>query len=257
MKFGVSVWIPNRNHSKTLGAAIYSAVKEQPIEVLVIDDASTDPSMRLIYAASKVYHQFGYVQHREKSDCWEQAACPYILNLKGQHIISLSADDELCPGVCLSAMRHQQAAVIFHAYAVRKPKQQPHGIIQTFIDSEEEYTPEQVRDRFLSPLNTMETGIGSAIRHDWQQWLIEREYWRMGPYADAIGFATVAAIAGAVYVPSVGAIFTEDEHSYGSRERSGDRQEWYANEVRAFVRRAELPHDVAEAICRKRGIAYA
>ena len=52
MKFGVSVYIPNRNHAATLGAAIYSAVQEQPIEVAVIDDASTDDSVAVADAAA-------------------------------------------------------------------------------------------------------------------------------------------------------------------------------------------------------------
>lgn len=257
MKFGVSVWIPNRNHSATLGAAIYSAVRESPVEVVVIDDASTDDSVKILHAASKAYPQISYVQHREKADCWEHAACPYIQNLKGKHVVSLSADDELCPGVMSSAMRHQSAAVVFHAYNVRATGRASHATIPTFFDDERVLDAVNVCERFLSSVDPMETGIGSAIRHDWQQWLIDREYWRMGPWADAIGFATVAALGGAVYVPAVGAIFTESPSSYGSRERGGSRVNEYHEAARAFVSRTELPSPVAQAICRKRGIAYA
>lgn len=256
MRFGVSVWIPNRNHAKTLGAAVHSAIRENPVEVLVIDDASTDDSVRLMYAANKSYPQIGYVQHREKSGSWEKAACPYIAKLKGQHIVSLSADDELLPYVFAGPIRHRDAAVVFHSYLVRKPGRAPHGTIPTFTDGEVVMSPRDVQERFLGKTLPMETGIGSALRHDWQQWLIDQDYWRMGPFADAIGFATVAAIAGAVYIPSPGAVFTEDDASYGARERNGpDASRWIV-EVWAFLRRAEMPPDVAAALCRKRGIPH-
>lgn len=257
MKWGVSVWIPNRNHADVLGAAIYSAVREMPVEVLVIDDASTDASIQLIYAAERAYPSVSYVQHMRKSDCWEHAACPHIVQLQGQHIMSLSADDELCPGACLAPMQHRQAAVVFHAYAVRQPGKQPHGVVPTFLPDEATLTAAQVCERHLSDTLPMETGIGSAIRHDWQRWLIDHAFYRMGPWSDCIGFATVAALGGAVYVPRIAAVFTENPASYGAQQRSGDRVAEYHAEVRAFLDRSGLRRDVAAAICRKRGVEYA
>jgi len=55
VKFGVSVYIPNRNHAATLGAAIYSAASQSPVEVAVIDDASTDDSMAVADAAAMTH----------------------------------------------------------------------------------------------------------------------------------------------------------------------------------------------------------
>jgi hypothetical protein len=254
VKFGVSVYIPNRNHAATLPAAILSAAREMPVEVVVIDDASTDSSVLVADAASRAY---GFVSARvraEKAACWEQAAAKEFGSFSGTHIIGLSADDELWPGVVQSTMRHQQAAVIFHHYLVRKPGREPHAAVQIPFGSTTSLTPLAACQHLASLAQPCETGVGSAIRHDWLRWLCDLEYWRMGPWADAIGYAAVAAMGGAVYVPQFGAMFTEDDNGYGVTIRNSPDASRYMVECWAFLKRAKVPQDVAEALCRKRGV---
>jgi len=226
LKFGVSVYIPNRNHAATLGAAIYSAVRQQPLEVAVIDDASTDNSVAVADAAAMAYDCV-WVQHNvTKSDCWEQAAAKQFAYLSGSHIIGLSADDELHPGVVQSVMRHPQAAVVFHAYMVRKPGQDVHGGVPVPFRGIVSMTAGEAQRHLASDALPCETGIGSAIRHDWLAWLCKHD----------------------------GAIFTEDDAGYGATRRSGPDSARYMIEVWAFLKRAQVPNDVATAICRKRGV---
>ena len=255
MKFGVSVYIPNRNHAATLGAAIYSAVQEQPIEVAVIDDASTDDSVAVAGAAAMAYDRV-WVQHNAvKAPCWEQKAAEEFASFGGSHVIGMGADDELLSGVVQSVMRHGQAAVVFHNYFCRKPGQWPHAMIKLAEHSQQlVLSSSDVRDRILSGVAGVETGIGSAIRHDWLKRLCELEYWRMGPWADAIGYGAVAALAGAVYAPQAGAIFTINDDGYGEKSRTGSDSSQYMVEVRDFLKRAEVPADVADALCRHRGV---
>lgn len=254
MKFGVSVYIPNRNHAATLPAAIFSAVQEMPVELLVIDDASTDSSVLVAHAASRTYGFVSVQARAEKSACWEQAAADEFDSLTGTHIIGLSADDELIPGVVQSTMRHQQTAVVFHNYLVRKPGKDPHAAVQIPFGSTTSLTPLEACRHLASEAHPCETGVGSAIRHDWLRWLCDLEYWRMGPWADAIGYAAVAAMGGAVYVPQFGAVFTEDDNGYGVTIRNSSDASRYIVECWAFLKRAKVPQDVAEALCRKRGV---
>lgn len=250
----MSVYIPNRNHAATLGAAIYSAVREQPREVAVIDDASTDDSVLVADAAAMAYDCV-WVQHNAtKAECWEQAAAKEFSVLGGSHIIGLSADDELCPGVVQSTMRHSQAAVIFHSYMLRKPGQDVHGGVPVPFRGIVAMTAAEARRHLSSDALPCETGIGSAIRHDWLAWLCKHEYWRMGPWSDAVGYASVAALGGCVYSQGIGAIFTEDDDGYGMTRRNGPAAARFMVEVCAFLKRAEVPDDVAAAICRKRGV---
>jgi glycosyltransferase involved in cell wall biosynthesis len=254
VKFGVSVYIPNHNHAATLGAAIYSAVREQPLEVAVIDDASTDNSVAVANAAAMAYDSVWLHEHPHKSACWEQAAASQFGYLGGSHIIGLSADDELYPGVVQSTMRHQQAAVVFHSYYCRKPGQTLHAAVPMPFDRITPMSPGETCRHLASNALPCETGIGSAIRHDWLAWLCRHEYWRMGPWADAVGYASVAAIGGCVYSPAPGAIFTEDAAGYGVTTRNSPDAARHMVEVWAFLKRAEVPQDVADAICRKRGV---
>jgi len=254
VKFGVSVYIPNRNHAATLPAAIYSAMSEHPTEVLVIDDASTDGSMMLISQAAALYRCVWIRSSTTKADCWEKNAAQNFADLRGTHIIGLSADDELWPGVVQSTMRHQQAAVVLHHYLVRKPSKEPHAAVQIPFGSTTSLTPLAACQHLASEAQPCETGVGSAIRHDWLRWLCDLEYWRMGPWADAIGYAAVAAMGGAVYVPQFGAIFTEDDNGYGVTIRNSPDASRYMVECWAFLRRAKVPQNVAEALCRKRGV---
>lgn len=254
MKFGVSVYIPNRNHAATLPAAIYSAVREMPLEVAVIDDASTDDSVAVADAAMMSYDCVWVHRNDKKAECWEQEAARQFPFLSGTHIIGLSADDELASGVVQSTMRHQNAAVVFHAYYCRKPGKDPHAAVPMPFAETTAMNADKACRHIASDAVPCETGVGSAMRHDWLQWLCRQEYWRMGPWADAVGYAAVAALGGCVYVPQAGAIFTEDDAGYGVTIRNSPDASRYMVECWAFLKRAEVPADVAAAICRKRGV---
>lgn len=254
MKFGVSVYIPNRNHSATLGAAIYSAVREMPVEVAVIDDASTDDSVQIADAASDTYRSVWVKHNPTKAACWEQAAAEEFAYLQGSHVMSLSADDELCPGVVQSVMRHPKAAVVFHSYICRKPGKDPHGGVPMPFGDTRRLTADEACRHLAGDDLPCETGIGSAIHHSWLAWLCHHEYWRMGPWADAVGYASVAALGGCVYAPRVAAIFTEDDAGYGVTHRNSPDAGRYMREAWAFLARAGVPQDVAVGICRKRGV---
>lgn len=137
---------------------------------------------------------------------------------------------------------------------VRKPGQDVHGGVPMPFDGIKSMTPGEACLHLTSDALPCETGIGSAIRHDWLSWLCQLEYWRMGPWADAVGYASVAAMGGCVYSQGIGAIFTEDNNGYGASVRNSVDAARYMVEVWAFLKRAKVPQDVAAAICRKRGV---
>jgi hypothetical protein len=101
-----------------------------------------------------------------------------------------------------------------------------------------------------------ESGIGSSIRSDCLRWLCDLEFYRMGPYADAIGYAAVAAFFGAAYSPHVAAVFTQNPNGYGARIRNDpDKRHGLLIEVDTFLKRTGLPPDVQRIIAEKRDIA--
>lgn len=255
MRYGVSVYIPSRNHAATLGAAIHSCVTESPVEVTVIDDASTDESAAIAQAAASAHPCVRFHQHTEKAPCWEQAAACLFPSFRGRHVVGLGADDELWPGIVGSVIRHASAPIVFHHYLIRRPGQLEYKeAVSMQVDATAALTPEQAQAAIVACPHGRETGIGSAIRHDWLEYLCEAEYWLMGPYADAIGYAAVAALAGCVYVPQVGAVFTIDDSGYGETHRQGKNSAQYHEACRKFLERTGLPGEVRAAILNTRGI---
>lgn len=250
----VSVVIPTHNRGDTLGRAIVSAAMQNPVEVLVIDDASTDDTPGIVKQLAGVYPCVRLHRRESKANDWQQAAAALYQSLRGTHVICMGADDTLAAGVVDSISHHEDAAVVFHDYWVANRDGEKIGAVVQGVDFCARLTPEQVRHRLCERANATETGIGSGIRRDCLLWLNSMEWWRMGPWSDAVGYAAVAVLHGAVYIAGAGATFTDDIGGYGHQHRTGPRVAEYHRAIWAFLKRAEVPKDVAAAICRKRGV---
>lgn len=252
----VSVVIPTHNRGDTLGRAIVSAAMQNPLEVLVIDDASTDDTPGIVEQLRGIYPCVRLQRHEAKADDWQEAAAALYPSLRGTHVICMGADDILANGVVHSVCHHQDAAVVFHGYWVANRDGERTGAVSQDVDCGARLTPEQVRHRLRERPNATETGIGSGIRRDCLLWLNGLQWWRMGPWSDAVGYAAVAVRHGAVYSPGAGATFTDDAGGYGHRHRSGPRVAEYHHAIWEFLGKAGIPFSVAAAICNKRGVPY-
>jgi glycosyltransferase involved in cell wall biosynthesis len=253
----VSVVIPTHNRGDTLGRAIVSAAMQNPLEVLVIDDASTDDTLGIVEQLRGVYPCVRLHRHDAKADDWQEAAASLYAGLSGTHVICMGADDTLALGVVDSVCRYEDAAVVFHDYEVAAPRSDAAmSVVTQGVNSVARLSPEQMRHRLREHPNATETGIGSGIRRDCLLWLNALEWWRMGPWSDAVGYAAVGVLNGAVYVPGIGATFTEDTGGYGHQNRTGPRAAEYHRAVWEFLSVAGIPFSVAAAICTKRGVPY-
>ena len=255
----VSVVIPTHNRAATLSRAIVSAAMQNPVEVLVIDDASTDDTPGIVEQLRGVYPCVRLHRHEAKADDWQQAASALYPSLVGNHVIMMGADDTLAVGVVDSVGRHEDAAVVFHDYNVADASGTLTGSVRQGYDSAAgtRLTPEQMRHRLRERPHATETGIGSGIRRDCLLWLNSLQWWRMGPWSDAIGYAAVGVRHGAAYVAGSGATFTVDNGGYGHQHRTGPRAAEYHVAIWEFLGKAGIPFSVAAAICTKRGVPYA
>jgi len=252
----VSVVIPTWNRAATLSRAIVSAACQNPAEVVVIDDASADDTPGIVEQLRGIYPCVRYVRHAEKSADWQAAAAEVYPSLVGLHVICLGADDALASGVVDSVGRHPTAAVVFHDYWVAGTDDRITSAVVMGFQTPTELTPQQVLHRTRTHPWATETGIGSGIRLDHLLWLAGRQFWLMGPWSDAIGYAVVAALHGCMYCPGAGAIFTHDPNGYGATGRDGGDQAKYHAAVREFVDNVDLPQDVRQLLCDKRGVPY-
>lgn len=250
----VSVVIPTYNRADSIGRAIVSAASNNPLEVVVIDDASTDDTPGIVEQLRGVYPFVRLHGHAQKSDDWQEAAAGVYPSLQGTHVICMGADDALADGVVASVDRHQDFAVVFHDYWVADTESVVNGAVFNGFTAVTPLSPAEVHERLVTYPYASETGIGSGLRMDCLRWLVERRFWLMGPWSDAIGYATVAALWGCVFVPGAGAVFTIDPGGYGASGRDGADAPRYHEACREFLRGVDLPQDVKVAMLNKRGI---
>ena len=188
-----------------------------------------------------------------------KAASDHYESFSGKYVICMGADDELTNGI-ISLGSVGDFPVIFTDYFVRSSHgEEPYGIITqnaakhgnreaVFLE------PDDVQKRYMSSCYPTETGIGTLIRKDWLMWLREKEFWKMGPWSDAIGYACVAGIAGAAYVPGVGAVFTQNEKGYGATHRRFEVASEYHKASRDFAYGSGISTPAARRLLQKRGI---
>jgi glycosyltransferase involved in cell wall biosynthesis len=99
----VSVVISNRNYGHFLKEAVDSVHKQlyDPIECVVVDDASTDTSASVIDDITASYPKTRVVRHQRNAG--QAAACRSgFLASRGQYVVFMDADDVLHPSFVLT-----------------------------------------------------------------------------------------------------------------------------------------------------------
>ncbi len=112
----VSVVLPNFNHARLIGRAV-AALREQtrpPDEVVIIDDASTDGSLRVIEALAAGWSIVRVLANRENQGAIAALARGLGASA-GKYVYFAAADDWIEPGFFASAVdaleRHPQAGL--------------------------------------------------------------------------------------------------------------------------------------------------
>lgn len=112
----LSVVMPNYNHARYLPRSLAALLNQsvQPLEIIVVDDASTDNSVDVIQEFAR-QHPLIRLHHNEKN-----MGVLYNIRLgldmaRGDYIFSPAADDEVTPGFFEKSLRllaqHPQAAL--------------------------------------------------------------------------------------------------------------------------------------------------
>jgi glycosyltransferase involved in cell wall biosynthesis len=252
----VSVVIPNRNYGATLERAIVSAFCQAPLEVVVVDDASTDNSCDI----ARHWEQLSrgvvrLVANRQKADNWQEAMAAVFHELAGDTVVCCASDDTLLPNMIHAADSFSGSPVVFAEYHVCYPELGHMHSVSHGIGSTVTLTAEQVRGRIRGNGNATETGIGSAMRRDLLLWTASLRFWRCGPFGDSISYAAVAALHGATYVAGAGAAITSRPTTYGRATASDDEQlRHYTEESRLFLKDAGVDEETARRLMEKRCI---
>jgi len=112
----LSVIVPNYNHAKYLDRSLRAILHQsvQPLEVIVLDDASTDNSVEVIRRFAAQYPTVRLVQNEKNLGVMPNINRGIGL-VRGEHVFFAAADDETAPGLFERALgllaEHPQAAL--------------------------------------------------------------------------------------------------------------------------------------------------
>lgn len=264
----VSVVLPVYNADETLVRALESICFQEPPpdDVLILDDCSTDRSPEIIAGFTKLYPFVRVHRYASKSTDWLEAYCKQIFSVKGDFIAGLGADDAFRPGFVKAIHEvlelDHQVGVIFCDYAQvelsRNGERDIYVSTAGFTDTKI-LSPAAVTQRTLN-CRAHDCGVASAIRSDLLRKLIDLGFWKMGPWSDSWGYAAMACMFGAAYVPRVLGGFTvrQPKMSYHQRALADpDTKARYLDACMAFGNQeffASLPRDLWSALALRWGL---
>ncbi len=217
----ISTLIPNRNDSATLERSVRSACDQNPHEVIVLDDASTDDSVAVVESLRKEYPQLLLCRYPTKSDDWLRA-----LFLAGRTLATLdyvhflAADDYLLPGFYPAASTCDQGVILAAVRVDLEDNQFCNWFMAlNHLPPGKSYrTPKLLK----WACDTLPSGTGAIFRRDVIEWMCDLELWRIGPWNDSVGIPISGWLYGVDVIPGIRGIHCFGENRYGTRH---DRDE--------------------------------
>jgi glycosyltransferase involved in cell wall biosynthesis len=203
----LSVGMPNYNHAKFLPAALESVLNQslQPLEIIVIDDASTDDSMSVLSMYEGKVSNLRVIRNERNLGVVE--TLNRLTNLaQGDYVYLPAADDVLLPGILEKSMgiltRHPQAGLCSALTRIIDESGADRGVPfpSLFPGKEPRYLgAEQV----LSQLLLTPSWIGGNTAVYRRDALIEAGGFRpeLGPFADGFVQHVLALKYGSCFIP--------------------------------------------------------
>jgi hypothetical protein len=112
----LSVLLPNYNHARFIGHALNAMLAQsvQPLEIIVVDDGSTDESLTVIEGLAR-YHPHIRILRNEVNQGVNASLNRALAVAKGDYIYGAAADDQVLPGFFERSLwllaRHPRAAL--------------------------------------------------------------------------------------------------------------------------------------------------
>ncbi len=205
----LSVILSNYNHAEYLSKQLEAILAQiwQPLELILIDDGSTDDSVSIIQNFLSSHSVIKFIQHQENKGLLYSAN--EALNIvEGDYVYWASADDLVMPGFFAKAMgiaiNYPTAGVIFGKYVTiddngqeLKTDEVPGWAETMFIP------PERFLSDFLYQMPVTQSFSCATVLK--RRYLQEISGWRpeLDAWTDTFAINAIALNYGACYVPEV------------------------------------------------------
>lgn len=221
----LSVVMTNYNHAKYLTQSLGSILSQsyRPLEVLVIDDGSTDDSVAIIEALATKHPWLTLI--RNEKNLGVQISIKRLLErASGTHISFQSADDQVFPGFFESAMRqfeaHPDAGFCSGLSAKINEDGRAYGYVPGPVSGGEAtyFTPEA----FVRTIDTYGCWIMGNATVANRQRLLDAGGFRpeLSSFADGFMYTVIGARSGACFIPQVLAALRITDSSYSASVHS-------------------------------------
>jgi len=250
----LSVVMANRNHARCLPRALNAVLSQSvpPREVLVLDDDSTDDSVRVLEGFARRFPAVRIVRnecHRGVTETYNRG----FALATGKYILPGAADDYVLPGFIEKAMdqfaRHPKAGLCI-AYGSCTESDSGPLIVNDpgWCERPTFFTPEDICRRLWHTLPVS----AIIVRRDA---LLTAGGYRpeLAWYSDWFAFLVIAFRQGLIHLPETLGIHVLNAGSYATNARSGPE---HVKVLGAFLERMTLPEyaDVAP-LFRRNGAA--
>jgi glycosyltransferase involved in cell wall biosynthesis len=222
----LSVVLPTRNHAHLVGRAIHAigAQSWAPVELLVVDDASTDETPAVLAALAAKY-PFMQVLRNERNLGVAGAFNEALRRARGDFVYGASSDDWVLPDAFAKAMAlatdHPLAGAIFGAMFVLR---QPTAVFAARSWKRPLYVPPDVFVREYLQVEGPGFALGGATFFRREPFLeVGGLRAELGSYCDTFAFRALGATYGACYVPEPLMVWNVQHESFS---QSTGRDPW-------------------------------
>lgn len=221
----ISVLTPNYNHGMFLAECIESVWSQevQPVEHVIVDDGSTDDSVRIVSEYARKYPGIRLVSRPERRGVLQNVK-EFLPQLRGSHCVNLAADDSLKPGYLNAATE----------VLTRYP--QSGMCLAQFVSQDDDGRVSLHRYRLPDrPLHVPPNEAAAALRNSWPHGqavvrsdallaaggLDDRLRW----HSDWFAYWVVCLRHGFCYVPIVGSMLRVTSGGYSRGRTQSERAE--------------------------------
>lgn len=217
----LSVIMPNYNHAKYIGDALDAILSQsyRPLEVIVVDDASTDNSVEIIQQFVKK-NSIVKFERNEKNIGVVKTSLKLLNMAKGDYIYDAAADDKILPDFfekTMNLLKKYPHAGLCSALSIRiDEKSENRGLLYSPIISKKEMfiSPETARS-LLSKGGSWISGNTTIYKKD--AFFNDGGYIpELHSFCDGFVFMVIALRHGACYIPEPLACYRKMMNGYAA-----------------------------------------